>query len=135
MLAVLASSLSSGFAGVYYEKLLKESAQPSVVLRNIQLGFFFKLSRFWLFGYKQLLSDLGIFSIIFGAAGVLMNDWDKVAQRGFFDGYTGVVWLVIMLQVHPFLLFLSYQNDLQFKFMFLTGHGRFSCGRSDQIRR
>ena len=39
-----------------------------------------------------------------------MNDWDKVAQRGFFDGYTGVVWLVIMLQVHPFLLFLSYKT-------------------------
>nr|CAH0103774.1 unnamed protein product [Daphnia galeata] len=77
MLAVIASSLSSGFAGVYYEKLLKESAQPSVVIRNIQLG---------------------IFSIIFGAAGVVINDWDKVAQRGFFDGYTPVVWLVIMLQ-------------------------------------
>lgn len=38
MLAVIASSLSSGFAGVYYEKLLKESAQPSVIIRNIQLG-------------------------------------------------------------------------------------------------
>ena len=41
MLAVLASSFSSGFAGVYYEKLLKESAQPSVIIRNIQLGIFF----------------------------------------------------------------------------------------------
>ncbi|KAK4026255.1 hypothetical protein OUZ56_015265 [Daphnia magna] len=77
MLAVVASSLSSGFAGVYYEKLLKESAQPSVIIRNIQLG---------------------IFSIIFGTAGVVINDWDKVSQRGFFDGYTSVVWLVIMLQ-------------------------------------
>ena len=38
LLAVLASSLSSGFAGVFYEKLLKESAQPSVIIRNIQLG-------------------------------------------------------------------------------------------------
>lgn len=77
LLAVLASALSSGFAGVFYEKLLKESSQPSVIIRNIQLG---------------------LFSMVFGAAGVIINDWDKVAQRGFFDGYTSIVWLVIMLQ-------------------------------------
>jgi hypothetical protein len=37
--------------------------------------------------------------MVFGAAGVIINDWEKVAQRGFFDGYTSIVWLVIMLQV------------------------------------
>jgi len=83
LLAVLISSLSSGFAGVYYEKLLKESAQPSLVLRNIQLG---------------------IFSIIFGAAAVIINDGHNVLQRGFFDGYNSVVWLVIMLQASGGLL-------------------------------
>lgn len=45
------------------------------------------------------LLRLGIFSIIFAASGVIINDWAKVAERGFFDGYTPVVWLVIMLQV------------------------------------
>jgi drug/metabolite transporter (DMT)-like permease len=38
MFAVLASSFSSGFAGVFYEKLLKEGSQPSVIIRNLQLG-------------------------------------------------------------------------------------------------
>lgn len=78
LVTVIASSFSSGFAGVYYEKLLKESSQPSVVLRNIQLS---------------------IFSVLFGALGVLVSDRDKVSRRGFFDGYTSVVWLVISLQV------------------------------------
>ena len=39
LVAVLTASLSSGFAGVFYEKLLKEGSQPSVIIRNIQLGF------------------------------------------------------------------------------------------------
>ena len=35
--AVIAACVMSGFAGVYYEKLLKHTA-PSIYLRNIQLG-------------------------------------------------------------------------------------------------
>lgn len=38
MVAVLVSCLMSGFAGVYFEKILKGSVQ-SVWLRNVQLGF------------------------------------------------------------------------------------------------
>ena len=38
MLAVISSCLMSGFAGVYFEKILKGSVQ-SVWLRNVQLGF------------------------------------------------------------------------------------------------
>merc|ERR1719351_477110 len=37
--AVIVSCLSSGFAGVYFEKILKES-KGSIWLRNIQLGTF-----------------------------------------------------------------------------------------------
>lgn len=38
MVAVITSCLMSGFAGVYFEKILKGSVQ-SVWLRNVQLGF------------------------------------------------------------------------------------------------
>lgn len=37
LLAVLVACFSSGFAGVYFEKILKESKQ-NVWVRNIQLG-------------------------------------------------------------------------------------------------
>lgn len=37
LVAVLVACCSSGFAGVYFEKILKESKQ-SVWVRNIQLG-------------------------------------------------------------------------------------------------
>ena len=39
LLAVLFACFSSGFAGVYFEKLLKGSS-TGVWMRNIQLGFF-----------------------------------------------------------------------------------------------
>lgn len=38
MTAVIVSCMMSGFAGVYFEKILKGSPQ-SVWLRNVQLGF------------------------------------------------------------------------------------------------
>ena len=36
--SVLAACLSSGYAGVFYEKLVKDSNQPSIIIRNLQLG-------------------------------------------------------------------------------------------------
>ena len=38
LLYVLAACVSSGFAGVYYEKLVKSGSQPSVIIRNLQMG-------------------------------------------------------------------------------------------------
>ena len=74
--AVLASCLASGFAGVYFEKILKGS-KSSLWLRNIQLGFFGALS---------------------GVAGVIMKDGASVAEKGFFFAYTPMVWGVILIQ-------------------------------------
>ena len=61
LVAVLTACFSSGFAGVYYEKLVKESSQPSLVIRNLQLG---------------------LFSLFFAAAGMLLNDWELIRDGG-----------------------------------------------------
>merc|ERR1712037_1075402 len=46
LLAVLVACCSSGFAGVFYERLVKQSCQPSMVIRNLQLGLFSLLYSF-----------------------------------------------------------------------------------------
>ena len=38
--AVFVSCLSSGFSGVYFERLVKHGSQTSLVIRSIQLGLF-----------------------------------------------------------------------------------------------
>mmetsp|Transcript_23130 Transcript_23130/g.39137 ORF Transcript_23130/g.39137 Transcript_23130/m.39137 type:complete len:349 (+) Transcript_23130:148-1194(+) len=67
----------SGFAGVYFEKILKKK-QSNVWLRNIQLGM------------TSILLSLG--AIYFS------GDIDVVVEQGFFYGYTPVVWTCILLQ-------------------------------------
>ncbi|XP_073499159.1 UDP-N-acetylglucosamine transporter isoform X2 [Phyllobates terribilis] len=76
LMAVLTACFSSGFAGVYFEKILKETKQ-SVWIRNIQLGFF---------------------GGIFGMMGVLVYDGDRVSKEGFFQGYNNLTWTVVALQ-------------------------------------
>merc|ERR1711963_553789 len=77
LLAVLCACFSSGFAGVFFEMLVKTGAQPSVVIRNLQLG---------------------MFSLVFGAFAVIYNDFDAVAKDGFFQGYNYLVVIIIILQ-------------------------------------
>uniref|UniRef100_A0A8C6VTX8 Solute carrier family 35 member A3a n=2 Tax=Nothobranchius TaxID=28779 RepID=A0A8C6VTX8_NOTFU len=75
--AVLVACCSSGFAGVYFEKILKESKQ-SVWVRNIQLG---------------------LFGLVFGLFGMLAYNGERVRESGMFQGYNGVTWTVVALQV------------------------------------
>ncbi|XP_010779413.1 UDP-galactose translocator-like, partial [Notothenia coriiceps] len=82
LVAVVISCLSSGFAGVYFEKILKGSS-ASVWMRNVQLG---------------------VFGIALGMLGLWWNDGDAIAERGFFFGYTGMVWCVIFNQAFGGLL-------------------------------
>ncbi|XP_075932468.1 UDP-galactose translocator isoform X2 [Anarhichas minor] len=82
LVAVVISCLSSGFAGVYFEKILKGSS-ASVWMRNVQLG---------------------IFGTALGALGLWWNDGAAVAERGFLFGYTGTVWCVIFNQAFGGLL-------------------------------
>ncbi|KAK3898690.1 hypothetical protein C8A05DRAFT_37722, partial [Staphylotrichum tortipilum] len=77
--AVLVAAVVSGLTGVYFEKLLKDSATPvSVWTRNIQLAFY------------------SLFPALF--VGVIINDGAEIAKHGFFDGYNAVVWTAIGFQ-------------------------------------
>ncbi|PKK27926.1 solute carrier family 35 (UDP-N-acetylglucosamine (UDP-GlcNAc) transporter), member A3 [Columba livia] len=67
---------AAGFAGVYFEKILKETKQ-SVWIRNIQLGFF---------------------GSIFGLMGVYIYDGEQLSKNGFFQGYNKLTWIVVVLQ-------------------------------------
>ncbi|XP_007422278.1 UDP-galactose translocator [Python bivittatus] len=82
LVAVVVSCLSSGFAGVYFEKILKGST-ASVWLRNVQLG---------------------IFGTLLGLLGLWSTEGAAVAQHGFFFGYTPLVWGVILNQAFGGLL-------------------------------
>ncbi|XP_034039860.1 UDP-N-acetylglucosamine transporter-like isoform X2 [Thalassophryne amazonica] len=76
LMAVLMACVSSGFAGVYFEKILKGTKQ-SVWLRNIQLGGF---------------------GFIFGLIGMIVYDGQKVMTSGMFQGYSSITWIVVVLQ-------------------------------------
>ncbi|CAH2249408.1 CMP-sialic acid transporter [Pelobates cultripes] len=73
--AVAIAVLCSGFAGVYFEKVLK-SSDTSLWVRNIQMY---------------------ISGIVVTLAGVYLSDGSQVIEKGFFYGYNYLVWIVILL--------------------------------------
>mmetsp|Transcript_8264 Transcript_8264/g.10750 ORF Transcript_8264/g.10750 Transcript_8264/m.10750 type:complete len:350 (+) Transcript_8264:85-1134(+) len=77
LVCVLLACCSSGFAGVYFEKILKQGRKVSLFVRNIQLS---------------------IFGVSLGLFGVLAKDYEKVVENGFFQGYTNTVWATILIQ-------------------------------------
>jgi UDP-sugar transporter A1/2/3 len=74
--AVFFSCLTSGFAGVYFERVLKGS-QTSLWVRNIQLGVFGAICSFVL---------------------MVLNDYSLIAEQGLLYGYNGYVYTVILNQ-------------------------------------
>lgn len=80
--AVLTSCATSGFATVYFEKVLKQKSattkQLSVYARNMQLAF-------WSIG-------LGVVPIF------MTGDWEKVKMNGLFQGYNWMVFTIIVFQ-------------------------------------
>lgn len=76
-MAVLVACFSSGYAGVYYEKLVKTSSQPSVIIRNLQLG---------------------LFSLLFSLSGMIYYSSEEITTRGIFYGYNWSVLAIIILQ-------------------------------------
>ena len=83
LIAVLVSCLCSGFAGVYFEKILKGASSASIWVRNIQLG---------------------MFGSFLGVVTMFAKDGDKIQTQGIFFGYTPVVWLVVAMQAFGGLL-------------------------------
>nr|XP_045582051.1 UDP-N-acetylglucosamine transporter-like isoform X2 [Procambarus clarkii] len=74
--AVFVSCISSGFSGVYFERLVKRGTQTSLIIRNIQLG---------------------MFSIAFAVVAV-SSDSSAIKEGGFFQGYSFATWMVVLIQ-------------------------------------
>ena len=79
-MAVMLAAVLSGFAGVYFEMILKNSS-PSIWMRNIHMGF--------------TSIPLALMGVYFSGEG------PQVMQHGFFYGYNSLVVSVILLQVAP----------------------------------
>jgi len=76
LLAVLVSCFTSGFAGVYFEFVLKTTKQ-SVHCRNFQLAF-------W--------------SFLFAIIHIVSTDMSQAKSHGLFHGFDGIVMLVVVAQ-------------------------------------
>lgn len=76
IIAILCAACTSGFSGVYFEKILKGSS-TSLWIRNIQMGL------------------PSVFISYFAA---YFHDGVAIAEKGFFVGYSPLVWTVIVVQ-------------------------------------
>ncbi|KAL3810417.1 hypothetical protein ACHAXA_005625 [Cyclostephanos tholiformis] len=76
LVAVLCAACTSGFSGVYFEKILKGS-DVALWIRNIQMG---------------------LPSVIIALATVYIEDSREVYQKGFFVGYSPLVFCVVTVQ-------------------------------------
>jgi UDP-sugar transporter A1/2/3 len=76
LFAILCAACTSGFSGVYFEKILKGSS-TSLWIRNIQMG---------------------LPSIVISLITVYVEDGRTVAEKGFFVGYSHLVWSVVVIQ-------------------------------------
>ena len=76
LVAVLCAACTSGFSGVYFEKILKGS-RTSLWVRNVQMG---------------------LPSILIAYVTVYFKDGVAVQTQGFLGGYTSIVWTVVTVQ-------------------------------------
>ncbi|CAM9776003.1 unnamed protein product [Scytosiphon promiscuus] len=75
LVMVLLACCTSGFAGVYFEKVLKGTS-VSLWVRNMQLSGF---------------------GVLLGFLCVCVKDGDAVLENGFFYGYNYAVWMAVLL--------------------------------------
>lgn len=76
LIAVLCAACTSGFSGVYFEKILKGS-RTSLWIRNVQMG---------------------LPSVIIAYITCYLKDAGAIRQQGFFGGYNNIVWTVVSVQ-------------------------------------
>ncbi|CAG8438789.1 8729_t:CDS:2 [Ambispora leptoticha] len=76
LIAVLTSCVSSGFAGCYFEKILK-SSETSMWVRNIQLG---------------------VSGSTFSMLAMILYDGQEILNDGFFQGYNSLTFAVVANQ-------------------------------------
>lgn len=74
-MAALIACTISGFAGVYFEKILKGAAPVSIWTRNIQMS---------------------VFAIPASFIAVFVQDGGQIQQKGMLYGFDGVVWLTVL---------------------------------------
>ncbi|XP_071796482.1 CMP-sialic acid transporter-like [Asterias amurensis] len=75
VVCILISCLCSGFAGVYFEKVLK-GTDTSLWIRNVQM---------YLFG------------IVSGIVAVFSKDGEVILEQGFLHGYNYLVWIIVAM--------------------------------------
>jgi UDP-sugar transporter A1/2/3 len=75
-IAIICASVSSGFAGVYLEGVLKTTT-ASLWVRNVQLS---------------------LFGAIVALIGMILHDGTAIMEHGFFHGYNASVWGTVLLQ-------------------------------------
>ena len=76
LIAVLCAACTSGFSGVYFEKILKGS-RTSLWIRNVQMG---------------------LPSVFIAYLTVYLKDGPQVRESGFWIGYSTLVWTVVTVQ-------------------------------------
>lgn len=76
LVAVLCAACTSGFSGVYFEKILKGS-RTSLWIRNVQMG---------------------LPSVLIAFITVYIKDAAAIQQQGFLGGYNNIVWTVVSVQ-------------------------------------
>lgn len=97
--ALLANSVSSGFAGIYFERLVKGSG-PTPRPPNLRrtLSSIIKGERHVRTIWLQSI-ELGIFGLLFS---LLVAFWgeggQQIRQSGFFFGYDRMTWMVVAIQ-------------------------------------
>ncbi|CAB3405733.1 unnamed protein product [Caenorhabditis bovis] len=75
LIAVVVACCLSGFAGIYFEKILKGSAPVSLWMRNVQMS---------------------VFSIPSSFLAIYMQDSKVVNEHGLLYGFDSIVWLTVL---------------------------------------